>query len=314
MSRVGQRSSTETVIALVQAFFERRTWSQADLARRLGMTTAALRNKLHELMGVFHLEREEDHPHVYWSVPRDWFPGGVLFTREQLPELLRQLSRLPRSKVRDALLATVVRHGAMDAGAQDLPATVVAPEATPHEEEYLATIEDAAARRVPLRFRYFTPSRGSMSTRHASVHRVVLGLPPRFIATCHRASTLKWFRVENIFEARLDDQEAFRPSTAKALDAFHAASLDGFNAGGAPETLSFVVREPEARWVALNLPSPMRAEDAPGLGIRVTIETTALRQVARFVVGLGGAALPETPALAAAVSELARGALARGVP
>jgi hypothetical protein len=39
------------------------------------------------------------------------------------------------------------------------------------------------------------------------------------------------------------------------------------------------------------------------------VETNALRQVARYVVGLGAAASAETPALAAAVRELAQGAL-----
>src|SRR5258708_19203057 len=95
---VGQRSSTDTVIGLVQAFLERRTWTQADLARRLEMGVPAVKKRLEELAGAFNLEREEDHPHIYWSVPKNWFPGGVLFAREQLPDLLRQLSRLPRGK------------------------------------------------------------------------------------------------------------------------------------------------------------------------------------------------------------------------
>ena len=45
-----------------------------ELAERLEMTTPAVREKLKELQTVFHLEREEDHPHVYWSVPRTGFP------------------------------------------------------------------------------------------------------------------------------------------------------------------------------------------------------------------------------------------------
>jgi hypothetical protein len=44
-------------------------------------------------------------------------------------------------------------------------------------------------------------------------------------------------------------------------------------------------------------------------GIRVRIETSAVIRLARFVVGFGGAARPETPELAAIVVELARGAL-----
>jgi hypothetical protein len=73
---VGQRSSTETVVAIVQAFLRRRTWSQAELARDVGIAVPALRKRLVELTASgFPLERDEDHPHVFWSVPRDWFPS-----------------------------------------------------------------------------------------------------------------------------------------------------------------------------------------------------------------------------------------------
>jgi len=307
---MGQRSSTETIVELVQAFLERRTWSQADLARRLEISVPAVRTKLRELQSAFRLEDEKDHPHVYWSVPKDWFPGGVLFTREQLPDLLRLLSRLPISKSRDALLATIVRHVPRDADATGYGATVVAPPSTSNDE-FLCTVEDAATKRLALRFRYFTASRGAMTSRHASVHRVAVARPARFVATCHRSGTLKWFRVENIVDASLDPHEPYRNAVPTDVDAFFNASLDGFNSGDALATLTFVVRDPDARWVLTNLPPPMKGEEVPGLGgIRVTVETSALRQVARFVVGLGAAAKAETPALAEAVRELAQGALA----
>src|SRR4051812_14650662 len=189
MPAVGQRSSTVTVVQLVQAFLEQRTWTQKALADRLEMTTPAVREKLRELEGIFNLEREEDHPHVYWSVPKDWFPGGVLFTREQLPELLRLLMRLPKGKVRDGLLDTVLRNlpkGDALRMSDGLPGAVVPPAASKQEEQYLAVVEDAAAKKTPLGFHYFTASRGQMSTRHASVHRVIHGRPARFVAVCHR--------------------------------------------------------------------------------------------------------------------------------
>jgi predicted DNA-binding transcriptional regulator YafY len=308
---VGQRSSTVTVIELVQAFLERRTWSQKELADRLEMTTPAIREKLKELQDIFHLEREEDHPHVYWSVPKNWFPGGVVFKREQLPELLRHLVRLPKSKGRDGLLETVLRnlpHGGAG-GVETLPTAVVAEPATKQEEDYLALIEDAAAQKRSLWFRYFTASRGQMSMRHASVHRVMPGRPARFVATCHREDKLKWFRVENILSAHLDGQEPYRSSENKAIETFLRASVDGFNAGGAVAELSFVVREPEARWVQTNLLPTMKVATLPNGRIRVTVETNAILQVARYVVGLGAAATAETPALAEAVEVLARGAL-----
>jgi predicted DNA-binding transcriptional regulator YafY len=305
---VGQRSSTVTVIQLVQAFLEQRTWKQKELAERLEMTTPAVREKLKELQSVFRLEREEDHPHVYWSVPKDWFPGGVVFTREQLPELLRHLVRLPQGKARDGLLQTVLRNLPKGGSADGLTTAVMPPAATKPEEDYLSLVEDAAAQKRTLWFRYFTASRGQMSIRHASVHRVVLGRPARFVATCHREDKLKWFRVENILSAHLDAQEPFRPADRKDVDTFLRASVDGFNAGGAAAELSFVVREPESRWVQNNLLPTMKVEPLTGR-IRITVETNAILQVARYVVGLGAAATAETPALAEAVEVLARGAL-----
>lgn len=307
---MGQRSSTVTVVQLVQAFLEQRTWTQKALADRLEMTTPAIREKLKELQGIFRLEREEDHPHVYWSVPRDWFPGGVVFTREQLPELLRHLLRLPSSKARNGLLETVLRNLPQGGGGvAALPVAVVSPSTTKVEEEYLSVVEDAASQKRALYFRYFTTSRGQMATRHASVHRVVHGRPARFIATCHRDDKLKWFRVENILSAHLDPNEVYRPAENKAVEAFLRASIDGFNAGGAVAELSFLVREPEARWVPNNLLPTMKVTELPNGRIRVTVETNAILQVARYVVGLGAAASAETPALAEAIEVLARGAL-----
>jgi predicted DNA-binding transcriptional regulator YafY len=161
-----------------------------------------------------------------------------------------------------------------------------------------------------LWLRYFTASRGQISIRHASVHRVILGRPARFVATCHRDETLKWFRVENILSAHLDAAERFRPADHEKLDQFLRASVDGFNAGGAVAVLAFVVREPEARWVQNNLLPSMHVGTLHG-AIRITVETNAILQVARYVVGLGAAATAETPALAEAVELLARGALQR---
>jgi predicted DNA-binding transcriptional regulator YafY len=156
--------------------------------------------------------------------------------------------------------------------------------------------------------KYATASRRSVGERHASVHLVDVGPPARFIATCHRHGDLRWFRVDGIFHARPDERERFRDSAPGAVEAFRAASLDGFKGDGPVAEHSFVVREPEASWVANNLLEGMRVESR-GEGIRVTIETSAVQRLARYVVSLGGAARPESLSLADAVVELARGAL-----
>ncbi len=302
---MGQRSNTETIVALLKAFLDQRTWKQADLARHVGVQPATVHKRLEELRACgVPLESEREHPHVFWSVPRSWYPGGVLFTGEQVTQMFRQLSRLPKSKARNALIETVLRYLPTRQ-----PAIAIVPaETTAREEQHLPVIEDAANQKVALQFRYFTANRGSEGRRHASVHRVVLGPPARFVATCHRTGGLKWFRVENVSDAKLDAREPFRDADAKTVDAHLRASLDGFHEGRPPEAHVFFVSDPDARWVARNLLEEMRAEEVPG-GIRVTLETSALTRLARFVVGLGAAARPLTPALRAEVSALAKGAL-----
>jgi hypothetical protein len=137
---------------------------------------------------------------------------------------------------------------------------------------------------------------------------VEVGPPARFIATCHQHGDLRWFRVEGISSARVDEREPFRACSPDEVDAYRAASLDGFKGEGPPIDHSFFVREPEASWVQNNLLEGMHLESRPG-GILVTIKTSALRRLARFVVGLGGAARPDDRALAAAVAEIAQEAL-----
>jgi predicted DNA-binding transcriptional regulator YafY len=138
---------------------------------------------------------------------------------------------------------------------------------------------------------------------------VLLGPPARFVATCHRSGTLKWFRVESVSDAKVDEKEPFRDADPKLVDAHLRASLDGIHEGGATVKHAFFVSDPDARWVARNLLEEMHSEEVPG-GIRVTLETSAVKRLARYVVGLGAAAKPLTPALETEVATLAHGALA----
>ncbi len=304
---VGQRSNTETIVAILKAFLDQRTWKQADLARHVGVAAATVHKRLEELRANgIPLDSEKEHPHVFWSVPKSWYPGGVLFTGDQLTQIFRQLSRLPKSKARNQLIESLLKF--LPSGGQPQVA-VMAPESTAREEQYLPILEDAANQEVALQFRYFSANRGSEATRHASVYRVLLGSPTRFVATCHRSDTLKWFRVESLSDAKLDPREPFRDADPKKVDAYLRASLDGFHDAGQPAKHEFFVSDPEARWVARNLLEEMHADEVPG-GIRVSLETSALARLARFVVGLGGAAKPLSVALEKEVAALATGALA----
>jgi predicted DNA-binding transcriptional regulator YafY len=303
---VGSRSNTETIVAILKAFLDQRTWKQAELARHVSVLPATIHRCLCELQANgIPLVSEKDHPHVYWSVPKSWYPGGILFTGEQITQIFRQLSRVPKGKARNQLIENLLKY----LPARQATATVIPAETTTREDEHLPVIEDSVDQRVALRFRYFTANRGSEGLRHASVHRVLLGPPARFVATCHRTGELKWFRIENMSDAALDPAEPFREADSKRVDAHLRASLDGFHEGGAPVKQVFFVRDPDARWVARNLFEEMRFEEVSG-GITVTVETSGLKRLARFVVGLGAAAKPLTLELEREVAALAQGALA----
>jgi predicted DNA-binding transcriptional regulator YafY len=303
---MGQRTSTETIIAIVQALLAQRTWRQADLARKAGVQVPALRKRLNELSSLgIPLTRDDDPPHVYWSVPQSWFPGGVLLAERDAQTFVRLLARLPKSLTRDRLLSTLLTSRPRGATS---PPPIVTPTVSPLEETHLVTIEDAAGQARTLHMRYFSASRGSVDWRRVSVQRVLATPPARFLAVCHRSGTLKWFRLDNVLEAALDASEPFRSADADQIEEVLRTSLEGYRDAGAPVTATFFVRDPEARWVRSNLPAPMTVEPVSG-GMRVSAETGALLPLARFVVGLGGAARAETPDLRALVLDLARGAL-----
>ena len=303
------RSAAETIVRLVQAFIEEKTWKQADLARRVGVASRTVAARLVELReaGV-PLEREADLPHVYWSVPNGWVPGGVTLASEDVSELLRLLARAPRSAARTRLTLRLVASSPAVAALGSLAGRVVT-EPDREEDRFLPVIEDAIARRTALRFRYFSSHRGALEWRHASVAREVPGACGRFIARCHRDDQLKWFRVDSVTDAALDSTEPYRPADDADIDALLSGSVDGFYAGGTAVACEVHVRDPDARWAARNLPGPMTVEPVAG-GVRIRASTAGLPRLARWVVGLGAAATVETPALRDLVRALAEGALA----
>lgn len=214
---VSKRTPTETLFGIVALFVQDRTWSQAALARELEVGTETIRNRMRELTqkNGFKFERQDDHPQVYWSVPKHWFPGVLPFTSTETADLLRLLGRARRSDVRDRLMKVVVsRLSNFGTTGMELETTTAeAPVSEEDEERWLTIIEDAIAKKKTVKMRYFTASRGRESWRHVSVHQVDSSPRPQFIATCHKADALRRFRLANVLEARLDLGEKHRPTT-----------------------------------------------------------------------------------------------------
>ncbi|CAN5192849.1 hypothetical protein BH09MYX1_BH09MYX1_46330 [soil metagenome] len=303
---MGRKTGTETALGLIVAFVRRNVWAQADLARELDIGVAALRKKLAELQSAgVPLEKEEDHPHVYWSVPKKWLPDAVQLDSVEVGELLRLLARLPLSASRNRIVERVLQGRARPVERAN---AVVAPAFAQQEEQWLSFVEDAASRGEVLIFRYYSASRGHMESREASPHKVLVGPPARFMATCHRSGTLKWFRVDRISSARLAGKACARTADAAALAEALRTSVNGFHDGEGATEVEFFVRDPHSRWVSSDLPAPLVFEPVTG-GIVVRGRTAAIVMVAKFVVTLGAAARADTPALRAIVRDLAEGTL-----
>jgi len=298
---MGTRSATETLVGILLAFYEQRTWKQADLSQRLGIGTRALRQRLEEFRetGKIRFEREEDPPHVYWSVPKGWVPGGIVLTGDEAAEVLRLLARLPQSSDRDKLLKRFTGHVGEQPSANATPLR--------GNEQILHAIEDAATRRVPLRFDYFSTSRGEHRVRIASIHKVLGGDRWRFVATCHDRDRLSWFRVDSVLSAASASDQAFRAIDEVQLAQFQATSIDGFAANTQPIPVWFAARYPEARWVRTNLPDEeLFTIKEVASGIQFSCATTAVELIARFVVGLGPAVTACSPELQDRVMTIAR--------
>lgn len=308
---MGRKSSTDTIADIYQAFLEQRTWRQKELADHIEIGVPALRKRLLELeeAGV-PFSHDDDmvngHHHVVWSVPKEWFPAGVTFTDRDTPDLLRLLRTSSDKKARERLLAHLLKTASKAPTVRQ--EAVITPEASA-DEAYLPLVMDAVDQGCSLHFKYFSASGGDMQWRHASVQRVLSGPPARLLAVCHRSDTLKWFRVDAILSASLDRSTAYRTAEEAKVEAMLRGSVGGFAQGDAIPC-AFVVKDPEHKWVAKNLPCKMDPTPLPnGAGVRFEAVTAGLLPLARFVVGLGGAAQVETPKLKMLVEELARGAL-----
>jgi predicted DNA-binding transcriptional regulator YafY len=304
--RMGKRAAAETVTAIVAAFWKQKTWSQMDLARELELAPRTVRKHLDELLRAgWPLEKEDEHPHVFWSVPKNWFPEGVLLRQADVASLLHMLLRVPDGLERRTLLRVVASHlPTLVAASLD---RVVPPANSEITEMHLPLFVDAAAERAPLRIQYFTTSRGALSDRTVSVQRVFVGPPTRFVGWCHESEALKWFRLDCVTRAARDAPTPFRVVADEEIQALVASSIDGYSAA-APVRVEIFVHEPESRWVERNLPEGLHARAVAG-GVVIEAETAGLLPIARFVVGLGSAAECRTPELAAAVRGLAEGAL-----
>lgn len=309
---MGQRSATETVAGIFQRFLQQREWSQAALARSLEISVKAVRARLAELEAEgIPFERIEAPPHVLWRVPDGWFPGSLQLNPREIGAVLQQLLQAPESDARNALIDRIVAAAPRKVGLTAARSAIGAPQRSREDSAWLPLVMDAAIGRKCLLIRYESASTGSASWRSVSPQRAEPGPPARFFAWCHESLALRWFRVDRIVHGHVDGSTAFVEVDPAQVAQALAESFDGYRQTESVRCV-FAVRSPEARWVKSSLPGQGRekfvVEEAAD-GVRVTLLTSAVVPLARYVVGLGEAARAETPELRAEVERLARGAL-----
>ncbi len=305
-----KRSVGATISQILAAFDREHTWTQADLAKHCGVEVRALKRNLVELQDAgFPIARDDEPPHVYWSVPKTWHRGRVTLGADEVLLIARLIGRLPASTTKRsamAILAEALKKKPVEPSEGGLVLEAA-------DDEHLVVVEDACETKQALRMKYVSAKRSVQEWRVVSVHHISTGAPARFVATCHRDGALKWFRVDHVLGAHATKDEEFRPAARGAVERLLATSVDGFHGDGSLTEVAFRVREPESRWVEGNHPKPLSVERISG-GIRLRGTVGSAKQVARFVVSLGSAAQAETPELLEAVRALAEGSLRVNIP
>lgn len=306
---MGTRSKTRTVVDLLGAFFRDRTWTQAALADHLALDVKTIRRVLGEMQDAgFPFEREEDHPHVYWSLPTSWLPNAVSVAPEAVRRLLRLVLRLPASTEREALFKQLLTATGPAFGAlfEDLP-EVHEPEELGASAELLDTIEDATLGRQPLAIRYYSASRGDVGNRTVSPVRIS-ARHRQLLAHCHRRGEPLWFRLDRIHSARVDHEAEYVAMTREQIDAMVAESLGGFAGPGQAVSVRFRVLSPASRW--FDVPAGLEVEHRGDVHL-VHGETRALTQLAVMLIGLGEHVVYDSDELQREVRRLATLALER---
>lgn len=313
---MGRRGSTETATGVLLAFLRQRTWRQADLARHLGVARKTLVRCLTDLQEAgMRLEREVEAPQVYWSVPKSWFPGAILLRQGDVQDLVRVLQRAPQSQKRDKLLRSVTDFAAErsplrdDGRAGAVRSAIVTRNLSSEEETWLSVMQAAVEERRVVLVRYFTASRGDLAERHLSVQRIFVE-KRKLVAHCHRDQRLKWFSLDRILAARVDELAEYVEHEDARVDTYVQQSVDGYHSGSEPVRCDFWVSDPDARWVKEQLPLGCDVSSHEG-GLVFSATTAGLLPLARFIVGLGASARVLTPELSDLVIELAEGALGR---
>ncbi|MBL8681237.1 MAG: WYL domain-containing protein [Myxococcales bacterium] len=293
---------------------ERRSVSQAELARDAGVDSEVIKARLEELReaGVPLSHRREGRGNV-WTVAKHWFPSGVVFDRDEASKLLVLLLRLRRSTDRDAFLERIV---SATIGAKQIPRITESARAidgTPGDvddaEEHRTNVQRAIMDRQAISVRYQKAGDDEPEWRTVSPQTVVNAEKPYAVVLDHRSGELKHFRFNRMKRVLREQSVSYREADAKLVESKVKRSVHGYD--GAPlETISFVIHDSVWGRAKDNLPfTPTTLEKTDG-GWRIVVETTGRPVIVRFLLAYGTHVTIETPSVRNEVVAHAREAAA----
>jgi len=190
----------------------------------------------------------------------------------------------------------------------DAGVAAVAVDLSREEEATASAVRGALDRRRALRILYYTAGRDSVSRRTVDPMRMLLVEGHGYLeAWCREREGVRLFRLDRVEEVEELAEASAPPSDAEPTD----VSAGLFSPSDEHRTAVLEITR-EARWIAEYYPVDEVVEHADGSGsARVLLRYADPAWLVRLVLGLGGAArVVEPQALAAAVTERARAALA----
>jgi len=216
---------------------------------------------------------------------------------------LRTLAATPGLIEQEAVSRALAKiEDAAGAQAQAAAAVTVAVDG---QDARLAILRRALRVAQAVRLTYYSAGRDARTERTVDPMRLLLVDGHWYLeAWCRRAEGVRMFRLDRIEELGQLDEASRPPRDVAPRDISGGLFLPS------PEDIEVRLRLlPWARWVADYYPCQSVAED--GDGLLVTLRSTETTWVRRLVAGLGGAAqVLDPPALAAAIAQEARQALA----
>ncbi len=218
---------------------------------------------------------------------------------------LRALRQTPGLVENEAVDSALAKLEQLDRGAAEATGTVQVVPADPAPE--LATAREALNRSRRLWMRYYAASRDAVTERTVDPLRILVTDGHAYLeAYCHRAQSIRHFRIDRIEDARVLDEPV---QGSLWVDSEVPDRIFHPDPAVPPAEL---ILTGGARWVAEYYPvETVTALPEPQSGVRVVLHANSDDWLARLVLSLGGdAVLGNRPEVADLVARRAEQALA----